>query len=346
MKAAVVFVLLFATVLCRPAKKVAGSSSESSEEVMRRPAAQPLSITEAEVPVETAAASSSDESAGSDEDELAPEVLGALKSASTDTTASPPATASVSPDAQDSDDDDDDDDEDDSEESDESSESGESSSTAAPTTVDPAVVTEEPFAETTAEPIVPTIVTDTETARGDGLAGYPSDYKSMNYLEEKSYHKGSAPYKSYEYMGKKMAYDMTEGNEVEKSPKVYKALQIHNNILEEDTSTPEVEIQGLDISSQDLRQASNPEEAKQVEEESATTGAPEEEEVEEEEKQSDSSASTSQESEDEDSQSSEEATATPGAADSESDESPEADSDEEAAAPDATTDIPVFITAK
>jgi len=105
---------------------------------------------------------------------------------------------------------------------DESSESGESSSTAAPTTVDPAVVTEEPFAETTAEPIVPTIVTDTETARGDGLAGYPSDYKSMNYLEEKSYHKGSAPYKSYEYMGKKMAYDMTEGNEVEKSPKVYK----------------------------------------------------------------------------------------------------------------------------
>jgi len=49
--------------------------------------------------------------------QLAPEVLGALKSASTDTTASPPATASVSPDAQDSDDDDDDDDEDDSEES-------------------------------------------------------------------------------------------------------------------------------------------------------------------------------------------------------------------------------------
>lgn len=83
------------------------------------------------------------------------------------------------------------------------------------------VITDEPVAETTVEPIVPTIVTD--TARGDNL-GYPSDYKSIIYVEDKSYHKIPVPYKSYEYVGtgKKMAYDMTDGNEVEKSVKVYK----------------------------------------------------------------------------------------------------------------------------
>lgn len=87
------------------------------------------------------------------------------------------------------------------------------------------IVTEEPGAETTtAEPILPTIVTDTDTGRGDSLGGYPSDYKSIVYVEDKSYHKVPAPYKSYEFVGtgKKMAYDMTDGNEVEKSLQVYK----------------------------------------------------------------------------------------------------------------------------
>ncbi|XP_068430905.1 osteopontin [Clinocottus analis] len=369
MKVAVVFVLLFATVLCRPARKVTESSSESSEEMMRQPA-QPLNGKLAEVPQESvapvqnvAAAAGSDEStASSDEDEqAAADALVDLESASTDTTSSPD-TASVSQDSEDSDDDDDDDDTEESEtEEDETSESSESgeSSTIAPTTVDPVIVTEEPFAETTAEPIVPTIVTDQETARGDSLGGYPSDYKSIIYVEDKSYHK--APYKSYEYMGKKMAYDMTKDNEVDKSPKAYKALQIHNDILEEDTSTPEMESQGLDVSfnpskDQDLspRQASLPEKEESASTSDATTSestsAPEEEEQdEEEEKQNDSSTSvsTSEESEDEDSQSSEEATATPGAADSESDESPETDSnEEEVVGPDTTTDTPALITAK
>lgn len=78
------------------------------------------------------------------------------------------------------------------------------------------------MAETTPEPIEPTIVTD--TARGDSLGGYPSDYKSIVYVEDKSYHKVPADYKSYEFVGtgKKMAYDMTGGNEVEKSLQVYK----------------------------------------------------------------------------------------------------------------------------
>lgn len=76
--------------------------------------------------------------------------------------------------------------------------------------------------ETTAIPIEPTIVTD--TARGDNLGGYPSDYKSIVYVEDKSYNKAPAPYKSYEFVatGKKMAYDMTDGNEVDKSLNVYK----------------------------------------------------------------------------------------------------------------------------
>jgi len=80
------------------------------------------------------------------------------------------------------------------------------------------VVTEEP----TAEPITPTIVID--QGRGDSVARYPSDYKTILYLEDKSYQKVPLPYKSYEIMngGKKMAYDMTDGNEVEKGLKVYK----------------------------------------------------------------------------------------------------------------------------
>lgn len=110
------------------------------------------------------------------------------------------------------------------EEEDESSDSSESgeSSTPAPSTVAPVVVTETPAPEPTDEPIVATVVTD--TARGDNLGGYPSEYKSIVYVEEKSYHKAPGPYKSYEFedTGKKTAYSMTDGNEVEKLPKVYK----------------------------------------------------------------------------------------------------------------------------
>lgn len=109
------------------------------------------------------------------------------------------------------------------EEDSESSESGESS-TAVPSTLTPVIVTDAPMAETTPQPIDPTIVTDTETGRGDSYGGYPSDYKSIDYVEEKTYYKVPVPYKSYELVGtgKKMAYDMTDGNEVEKSLQVYK----------------------------------------------------------------------------------------------------------------------------
>ncbi|XP_044029944.1 osteopontin isoform X2 [Siniperca chuatsi] len=367
MKVAVVFVLLFATVLCRPARKLSDSSSESSEEVVRRPAAQPIRKQAAVVPqthaapvqnVVAAAAAGSDESTeSSDEEEAAAEAPVEVKSDSTDTALSSDTDSVISKDSEDSDDDDDEAEETEDESSD-SSESGESS-TLAPATDTPVVITEEPVAETTPEPIIPTIVTDMETARGDNLGRYPSDYKSIVYVEDKSYHKVPAPYKSYEFVGagKKMAYDMTNVNEVEKSLQVYKALQVHSDLLEEDTSTPEVESQGLDASSgtskdQDLspRQASLPEEEESASTSDATTSesssTPEEEE--ESASTASDSASASKESEDDESQSSEEATATPGAADSESDESDstESDSDEEGAGPDTTTDMPVVITAK
>ncbi|CAJ1071134.1 uncharacterized protein LOC109996490 isoform X2 [Xyrichtys novacula] len=369
MRVAVIFVLLFATVLCRPARKVSVSSSESSEEVVRRPAAQPIRKQVAVVPraraapvqnIVAAAAASSDESDSSDEDQAAVEATAEVTS-DVSATVSSDTTSVSSKDSEDSDDDDDDDDDDETEESeteeDESSDSSESgeSSTVVPSTLTPMIITEEPLPETTEAPIEPTIVTDEEAARGDSLGGYPSDYKTIIYVEDKSYHKVPSPYKSYEYMntGKKMAHDMTDGNEVDKSLHVYKAIHVHSDLLEEDTSTPEVESQGLDASS-GTSQDSLPEEdsasaSDATTSESESTSTPEEEEEEEESASTASdSASASQEAEDEESQSSEEATATPGAADDDSDESEssESDSDEEGAGPDTTSDAPVVITAK
>lgn len=122
---------------------------------------------------------------------------------------------------------------DDEDESSDSSESDESS-TAAPTTQSPAIETEAPVAETTVEPtpdyVDPTIVTDPNTGRGDSLGGYPSDYKSIIYVEDKSYQKIPVPYKSYEYIGKSTGYDMKYDNEVEKSPKAYKG-QVSRHLL-------------------------------------------------------------------------------------------------------------------
>ncbi|XP_017296181.1 osteopontin isoform X2 [Kryptolebias marmoratus] len=365
MKVAVVFVLLFATVLCRPARKVSVSSSDSSEEVVRRPAAPALRKQALVAPksrpspvkkVVAAPAAQSDESTEtSEEDQGVAPVKDAVKFKAISADPNPP-TESPSVISKDNDDDDDDDadddegteetDEDEDESNDSSdSESGESS-TPAPGTLSPAIVTAEPVPETTVDTILPSIVTDTDSGRGDSLGGYPGDYKSIMYVEEKSYHKVPVPYKSYEIVGaeKKLGYDMTDVNEVEKLPKVYKAFQIQSDILEEDTSTPEVESQGLDVSSgtsqdQDInpRQASLPEEESTAGE-SESSSTPEEEEEE--------SASTTAESDDEESQSSEEATATPGASDSDEDDSVESDSDEEAVGPDVTTDMPAVVTAK
>lgn len=119
-------------------------------------------------------------------------------------------------------------------------------------------------------------------------------------------------------------------------------LQVPSDVLEEDTSTPEVESQGLDTTSSS-QDASLPEETSNSDattSESESSSNPDEEE-------SSSAASESASAEDEEGQSSEEATATPGAADSDSDEndSDQSDSDEQGAS-DTTTDMPMVITAK
>uniref|UniRef100_A0A8C7WKZ6 Secreted phosphoprotein 1 n=1 Tax=Oncorhynchus mykiss TaxID=8022 RepID=A0A8C7WKZ6_ONCMY len=232
----------------------------------------------------------------------------------------------------------------------EESESGEADTTAAPPTAEPNV---EPTLAPTEAPIY-------DDGRGDSM-GYPGDYKKSIYVDTNNIEKGPSPYKYYGkmdegmYAGKKVSvYDTGLGNEIEKTLTVFKALQVHD-LMEEDTSTPEVESQGLDVSSgtaeePSLRQA-------HVDEASQDTGPSESpesqgaESLEEEESTSSASSdgtseSTSASDETDSSNSSEEATATPGAADS--DESQESDSNSaEEAATEATidTDAPVVIVA-
>ncbi|CAB1352226.1 unnamed protein product [Coregonus sp. 'balchen'] len=328
MKAAIVFFLLFATVLCRPAIRSPSNSSESSEEVVKP--APVLGIAPAELteiaPVQNVdAATTSDESSDEDETEGA------------DPTSDPTSDSTASTDSDESEDSADSADSDDT---DESSESEEADTTAAPPT---------------AEPIVePTLAPIYDDGRGDSL-GYPSDYKkSIIYIDTDNIEKGPSPYKSHGkmdegmYAGKKVSVNDTGlGNEIEKTMTVFKALQVHD--LMEDTSTPEVESQGLDASSvkaeePSLRQV-HVDKASQDRTPSERTSSASSDGTSE-------STSTSASNETDSSNSSEEATAKPGAADSdstESNESHDSDSDSaEEAATEATvtTDAPVVITAK
>lgn len=155
-----------------------------------------------------------------------------------------------------------------------------------------------------------------------------------------------------------------------------KALQVHEEILEEDTSTPEVDSQGLDTSSGAQEEAGSPKQAVGSPDEAAldsSSSAASEGPASQSESQSQSeeeaaaaaegasassgdsngtseSASASQEEdESESSQSSEEsATATPGAADSdESEDSEESNSSSEEQGPEPTSEAPILvITAK
>ncbi|TNM92395.1 hypothetical protein fugu_019407 [Takifugu bimaculatus] len=335
MRVALVFLLLFATVFCRPARKVS-DSSESAEEVKRRPAVSG-SINSAK-PLQNVAAA--DESTETEEDEVVAQAPEEAKSDMTDTFSS----AAPSVDSNGSEGSDEDDDESEDEDDSDSSDSDEPS-TPAPTTASPEVFTEEPVAETTQEPILPTIVTD--NGRGDSMGGYPDDYKSILYIEDKSYHKVSGPYKPYEYVDaeKKTSYDMNHGNEVEKSMQVYKVqtLQVQSDLLEEDTSTPEMDNQGMDISSSISQdQGPLPEEGDSASNnESGSSSNPDEEENEASSSSVSDSSSSSHNSEPE--ESSEESTA-----DSTSDESnsTQSDSDEDGAGLDKTTDVPALLTAK
>ncbi|KAM8871554.1 osteopontin isoform 1-T1 [Synchiropus picturatus] len=342
MKVLVVFVLLFGVALSRPARSFSNSDSDSSEEVMRRPTS---SLRKGTLIPQTRGALVQTFRAGADSDESTEDDQQQEAAADDSTDGNADTNAPSETDSEDSEDDDDTEEqeseeaeEEEEEDSSNSSESGEST-TDSPATPTPIMVTEEPLAETTIEPIMPTIITDPDQGRGDSLGGYPSDYKSIVYAEDKSYNKNPSPYKSYEYVeeGKKSAYDMTHGNEVEKSMMVYKvqAVQVHPDYLEEDTSTPEVDSQSLDNSvpeELEPRQASLPAEAEEeatASSDSGSSSTPEEEE---------DSASASQDDEDDESQSNEES--------EQSDESDESESDEQGIGPDTSTDMPVVITAK
>lgn len=398
MKVVLVFALLFAVVLCRPASKVSISSSESSEEVVRQLSTAQLSQSQSSSLQHVSAFSNSDES--NENEQEAPEVRVQMKvtsvSASVSTSLSTSVSNSVSamvssstqsPDSrnsQDSDDDDNDDEEKDNDETGESeteedsssSESGEASTVTA-ATISPVIVTDDVTAativeEATHDPMEPTIVTDdtVDSGRGDSLGSYPSEYKTIVYVEDKSYHKLSEPHKSWDYVSKKSGYVPIHGNEIDKAFKFYKGLQVHQELLEEDTSTPEVESQSLDTSSglsQDLspRRASLHHDSRLSENSlsdgssSGNSGNTGEEDMqtkadsirqasatEESASTAEESTSASEESLEVASQSSEEATAMPGATDNQSVKSDSDESLSDEVQPEITTELPVVITAK
>ncbi|KAL0965725.1 hypothetical protein UPYG_G00284940 [Umbra pygmaea] len=330
MKAALVFVLLFASVLCRPMKRVYSSSSESSEE-MWKPApvlrkawrvltdGAPLQETN---PTPEPTTNSPGNTSDSDESEESEE-----------STASPIST--------------------DSDDSDESSESVKAGTTAATTTVEP-----------TGEPtLAPTQVPNFDNGRGDSTY-YSSDYKkSIIYADTNNIEKGLSPYKSYKKMDKEMyagkkASIYNTGNEIDKTLPMFKALRVHD-LMEEDTSTPEVESQGLDVSSgpveepilrqahvDDVSQDNAPSESLNEEDaETASAG-----DTTNESSKSSNGTSGSASAETDSGYSSEETKAMPGVEDSdstESAESQESNSDEETATKaTVATDTSVVITAK
>ncbi|KAL2087740.1 hypothetical protein ACEWY4_016568 [Coilia grayii] len=356
MKAVIVFVLLFASVFCRPVKRSA-SSSESSEEMVRpasvlRKPAQTLTLKA----LPPAPAADSDESTETSEE------------------TEESNTASDSTDSTDSADTDETETEESISESTESGEAPPAGTTALPVTI-----------------VVPTFPDVTDSGRGDmgrgDSMGY-SDYKKfIGYKENNAIEKEPSPYKSYaddkmslNLVSKKAGVFEDGTNDVEKTLKVYKALQVHEDILEEDTSTPEVESQGLDTSSSSTQEEAT---LKQAAGDEAGLGSSDPAAAEGLASQSDSqsqsqseeavapadgaaqagstsadsdgtsesaSASQEEEEESESSQSSEEggATATPGAADSdESEDSEESDSNSEEQVVEPTSEAPIIvITAK
>ncbi|XP_017555689.2 osteopontin [Pygocentrus nattereri] len=324
MKAVMIFGLLFAVVYCRPVKRSA-SSSESSEEqavaklplpVLDKGPADPLKAAPAQdLKAAVVAAASDEDTDDSDETED--------KNTESDTEGDSADSADTQ-DTQDT-------------YTDDSSESAESGETEA-TTVPPVTV------EPTLDPII-------DNGRGDSM-GYPSDYKkTIIYVDANDIEKIPFPYKSNgpdktddlnSISMKTSHFDGQEANDVEKHLKVYKALQVHNEVLEEDTSTPEEESQGLEVASRTEDEGPSAKQASLGSEESASASDANGESA---------SASASQEEteESDSSKSSEEATATPGAADTENDSSQSSESQEDDSAEQAmetTTDVPDVIIAK
>ncbi|KAL4617249.1 dentin sialophosphoprotein-like [Arapaima gigas] len=314
MKTAVIFLLLLATVFCHPVKRSA-SSSESSEEQVK-PARSPANPFQSQVKLALPQL------------KLAPVVSQKVPAKSM--TVGSDESSDSSDDAQESDTASDSDGEDNDTE--ESNESTESEDTDVTTTALP------PPVQTTTPPII-------YNGRGDSL-GYPNDYKkSIIFIETNKIEKGPSPYKSYGinkaedgrnlYPKKSAVYNGNEGNDIEKTLKVYKAVQVHEEPLEEDTSTPEEESQGLDASSGAAEGENGP---------AGNHGEVSTEEAETTSTTSESDSASAADGSDS-SQSSEEATATPGAADTESSQSSESQESDSAEA-ETTITPPVVITAK
>ncbi|XP_077099349.1 osteopontin [Siphateles boraxobius] len=287
MKTVIVLTLLIATVFCLPVKRSA-SSSESSEEMLAVQRPPPI---------------------------LQKADANMFQEEPTQTTPADSNESTNSEDDTEEADEESDTDEDEENETDSSeSNSGETQSTVVPSTVEPSL-----------DPII-------NTGRGDSM-GYPSDYKkNIVYVDANNFEKLPSPYKSYSsdklggltFVSKKTsAYDDQSFNDVEKEIQLHKALQVHD-LLEEDTSTPEMENmepgdRQATLGGQEIVPAGNQE----SDGEGASAG----------DSTDSTSASASQEENTEESDSSEETTATPGAADSDSDssqstESQESDSDE------------------
>nr|AMD08916.1 secreted phosphoprotein 1 [Lepisosteus oculatus] len=166
----------------------------------------------------------------------------------------PEVASNESADTTDSTDTDEDNDTEEADESDES-DSAEDLTTAGTFTAEP------PF---TSEPTVPPFVpTGRGDARGDSIGYYDDSYrKSMEYLKSNKIEKGPMYYdaekmeKSMNLISKntvggkqkpiKSLHTNIEENAIEKDLKVFKALRMTDDLLDEDTSTPEVESQGLD----------------------------------------------------------------------------------------------------
>ncbi|XP_073686092.1 osteopontin [Garra rufa] len=288
MKTVIVLTLLIATVFCLPVKRSA-SSSESSEELVAAQRPPPILRKAAAVmfkaePTQTTPAESNESTDSEDDSEDADEESKTdEKEEDNDTDSS-------------------------------ESESGETATTAVPSTIEPSL-----------DPII-------NTGRGDSM-GYPSDYKkTIIYVDAKDVEKIASPYKSFSsdklggltFVSKKSsAYDDQSINDVEKEIKLYKALQVHDTLLEdEDTSTPEVQNmepngRQAPLGSQEVIPSGN-QDATVSDSEGASAG-------------DSASASASQEqneAESDSSPSSEETTATPGAADSDEDSSQSTESQE------------------
>ncbi|XP_036450831.1 osteopontin [Colossoma macropomum] len=319
MKAVIIFGLLFAVVYCHPVKRSASSSESSEEQAVAQPPLQVLDKGPANPPeavpaqdlkaAAVAAVASDEDTDDSDEAED--------KNTESDTEGD----SADSADTQDTD-------------TDDSSESAESGETEA-TTVPPVTV------EPTLNPVI-------DNGRGDSM-GYPSDYKkTIIYMDANDVEKIPSSYKSYgpdktedlnNISVKTSHFDGQEANDVEKHLKVYKALQVHNEVLEEDTSTPEEdEVPSAKQASLGSEGSAPAEE--EIEGASASDASGES-----------ASASASQEQKEEanSSKSSEEATATPGTAGADNDSSQSSESQEDDSAEqavEATTDVPDVIIAK